>query len=270
MKAARTVSDRFGIAREISRRAERLAGSPPPNYDNGVRPSVAVSGTNVIEVHQGTANGLGPLWYKTGQIQPNGSVRWANTAFQYDNGGRPSVAISGLNVIEVHQGTASGFGPLWYKTGQIQPDGGVKWSSTAFQYDYGGAPRVAAAGPNVVEVHQGAANGFGPLWYKTGQILPGGDVVWNATAFYYDSGVAPSVSLVGATILEAHQGADGFGSLWYKAGQIQPGGTVAWNFTGFQYDYGVGPSIALTGAVALEVHQGGTSFGFEWYRTFSY
>src|SRR3954452_3660499 len=110
-------------------------------YDNGVSPSVAVSGTSVVEVHQGTANGFGPLWYRPGQIQADGRVAWSRS-FQYDNGGgRPSVAISGINVVEVHEGTANGFGPLWYRTGKIQPDGTVGWSASQ-QYDNGARPSV--------------------------------------------------------------------------------------------------------------------------------
>jgi hypothetical protein len=46
-------------------------------YDSGVLPSVAISGTSVVEVHQGTANGFGPLWSRTlrhGQRKGNSIV----------------------------------------------------------------------------------------------------------------------------------------------------------------------------------------------------
>jgi hypothetical protein len=242
-------------------------------YDSGGRPSVAVSGTNVLEVHEGSANGFGPLWYKTGQIQADGSVAWNSNGHQYDNGAKPSIAISGNDVIEVHQGSADAFGALWYKTGRILPNGSVAWSANGYPYDSGGAPRVAMSGPNIIEVHQGTANIYGPLWYKTGQFQADASVRWSATANYYDNGSRPSVSLDGATILEIHEGsANVLGSLWFHAGLIQADGSVTWDPLGTLYDRigGGAPSIALAGAVALEVHQGSVGFGLEWYRTFRY
>jgi hypothetical protein len=83
------------------------------NYDNGAAPSVAVSGTSVIEVHQSDASGVGPLYYHTGKIQSNGTVTWAASSFKYDNGVAPSVAVAGSTIVEVHQGGAA-VGPLWY------------------------------------------------------------------------------------------------------------------------------------------------------------
>jgi hypothetical protein len=239
-------------------------------YDNGGRPSVAVSGVNVVEVHEGTANGFGPLWYRTGEIQPDGTVGWSDS-HPYDNGARPSVAVSGNNVIEVHQGSGDGFGLLWYKTGQLKADGSVVWADDGHPYDYGGAPRIAASGPNIIEVHQGSGNNFGALWYKTAELKTDGTVVWADAGYYYDSGGAPSVSLTGATILEVHQGsANSPGPLWFHAGHIQPDGSVVWNAAGSQYDTGANPSIALSGAVALEVHQAGIGFGFNYYRSLRY
>jgi hypothetical protein len=240
-------------------------------YDQGSRPSVAVSGTNVIEVHEGSASGFGPLWFKTGQIQPDGTVTWSSTGYQYDNGAKPSVALSGNDVIEVHQGSANGFGPLWYKTGRIQPNGKVIWNSNGAQYDNGGAPRIAMSGPNIIEVHQGSANVFGPLWYKTGQFQADTRVRWSSTAYYYDNGGSPAVSLAGGTILEVHQGSDNvLGPLWFHAGQFQADGAVTWDAAGSQYDTGGTPSVALAGAVALAVHQGAVTFGLELYRTLLY
>jgi hypothetical protein len=78
------------------------------DYDRGVAPSVAMSGTSIVEVHRGDANAFGPLWCRSGRIQPDGILNWFDS-FQYDKGSRPSVAVSGINVIEVHEGTANGF-----------------------------------------------------------------------------------------------------------------------------------------------------------------
>jgi hypothetical protein len=232
---------------------------------------VAISGIHVVEVHEGTANGFGPLWHRTGKIQPDGTVSWSASQ-QYDNGARPSVAVSGNHLIEVHQGSADAYGALWYKTGRLNPDGSVTWAPSGFSYDNGGAPRIAASGPNIIEVHQGTGANFGALWYKTAQFNADGSVVWAKTANYYDSGAAPSVALAGSTIVEVHEGsASSVGPLWIRAGQIQADGSVAWNAVGSQYDSAGGkPAIALAGAAGIEVHQGRVGYGPELYRTLRY
>lgn len=126
-------------------------------------------------------------------------VVW-NTAgsFQYDSGEAPSVAVSGLVVVEVHEGTD---GALWYHTGKIEESGTVTWASQA-QYGDGYAPSVAVSGNEVVEVHQ-AGTGTGPLWYDTGKIGAKGTVTWSGP-FEYDNGSLPSVAVCGQTIVEVH------------------------------------------------------------------
>ena len=200
------------FAQSDSRRCSRFLRLRKPSFhhqralfsDTGVMPSVAISGTSVVEVHQGSANGFGPLWYRSGRIQADGIVAW-NRSYQYDNGGRPSVAVSGVNVLEVHEGTANGFGPLWYRTGVIRPDGTVGWSDS-HSYDNGAKPSVAVSGNNVIEVHQGSANGYGLLWYKAGQLRADGSVAWADSGHPYDYGGAPSIAAAGPNIIEVHQG----------------------------------------------------------------
>jgi hypothetical protein len=144
-------------------------------------------------------------------------VVWSSHgSFQYDNGEAPSVAVSGLVIVEVHQGSP---GTLWYHTGKIQENGTVSWASSAFQYDNGYAPSVTISGNEVVEVHQ-ADTGTGPLWYHTGKINANGTVTWNSSAFQYDNGSLPSVAVSGQTIVEVHQGSPG--ALWYHTPKSRP------------------------------------------------
>ena len=51
---------------------------------------------------------------------------WKPTPFQYDTGVAPSVAVSGVVLVEVHQ-AGTGLGPLWYHTGKIQENGTVAY-----------------------------------------------------------------------------------------------------------------------------------------------
>ena len=186
-------------------------------YDNGARPSVAISGNDIIAVHQGSANGYGLLWYKTGRIQFDGKVSWSPTGYSYDNGGAPRVAMSGPNIIEVHQGSANVYGPLWYKSAQFQADAQVKWAATANYYDMGASPAVALQGATILEVHAGSANVPGPLWFHAGQIQSDGNVVWDPAGTQYDTGGTPAIALSGAVGLEVHQAGVGFGSEMYRS-----------------------------------------------------
>jgi hypothetical protein len=243
-------------------------------YDSGALPSVAMSGTNVIEVHQAQAAGtVGPLWYRTGKVSPSGTVKWALISYQYDVGAYPSVALSGTTIIEVHQANGSTTGPLWYRTGQIHPNGSVKWAANSYQYDSGAQPSVALDGSTVIEVHQANDPGVvGPLWYHTGVILPDGTMVWGGGA-KYDTGALPSIALSGPTFVEVHQADSGgvVGPLWYHTGTLKDDGTTTWAVTAYQYDNGAVPRIALAGSTMIEAHQAdGTTVGPLWYRAGSF
>jgi hypothetical protein len=186
---------------------------PSVQLDDGFAPRVAASGTTVVQVHQ-AMDGSGPLWYRTAQLGPDGTIQWFGSgSLEYDNGSAPSVAASGTTAVEVHQGDA---GSIWYRSGQIQLDGTIKWRGS-LRMDDGFAPSVAASGTTVVQVHQ-ATNAEGPLWYRTGQLGHNGTIHWNGSgSVKYDDGFAPSVGTSGPAVVEIHQGDPG--TLWSHSGQ---------------------------------------------------
>jgi hypothetical protein len=141
-------------------------------YDYGMNPSVAIYGSNVVEVHNGW-NGVGPLWMRIGQVDTATDTikQWGNnnTAVQYDYGLNPTVAFtlsSGVEaLVEVHNG-GNGVAPLWSHIGYFTGPSTIKWVD-GDPYDKGMNPCVAASvgyGP-VVEVHNGV-DGLGQLWYR--------------------------------------------------------------------------------------------------------
>jgi hypothetical protein len=140
----------------------------------------------------------------------------------------------------------------------------VSWGPSV-QLDDGFAPRIAASGTTVVQVHQGV-NGTGPLWYRTAQLGPSGAIQWFGTGslLYDNSGSAPSVAASGTTAVEVHQGDSG--ALWYRSGQIQLDGLIQWSAS-FQIDDGYTPSVAASGTTVVQVHQGVNGTGPLWYRT---
>jgi hypothetical protein len=233
---------------------------PSVQLDDGFAPRVAASGTTIVQVHQGT-NGSGPLWYRTAQLGPDGTIQWFGTgSIEFDSGSAPSVAASGTTAVEVHQGDP---GSLWYHSGQIQLDGTIKWSGS-IQMDDGFAPSVAASGTTIVQVHQ-ATNRSGPLWYRTGHIAPDGTIQWFGTgSLPYDNGFAPSVAIAGPTVVEVHQGDPG--TLWYRTGQVQFDGTIKWRGS-LRMDDGFAPSVAASGTTVVQVHQATNAEGPLWYRT---
>jgi hypothetical protein len=138
------------------------------------------------------------LWYHAAEIQTNGSVVWSASAFQYDKGVAPSVAIAGSTIVEVHQaGTTEG--PLRYHAAEIRANGSVVWATDGFKYDNGLAPSVSASGPTVIEVHQ-AGTGVGSLWHRTAGLQSSGSVKFGASSFQYDEGEAPRVAAAEPTI----------------------------------------------------------------------
>jgi hypothetical protein len=64
---------------------QTVSWGPSVRLDDGFAPRVATSGTTVVQVHQAT-NGSGPLWYRTAQLGPNGTIRWFGTgSIEYDS-----------------------------------------------------------------------------------------------------------------------------------------------------------------------------------------
>jgi hypothetical protein len=141
-------------------------------YDKGFNPSVAISGSTVVEVHNATT-GVGPLWMRIGQVDAaTNTIKWGNnnSAFPYvHNGLNPTVAFTlssgALALVEVHN-EGYGAAPLWSQIGYFTGASTIKWVHGE-QYDNGMNPCVAASvgfGP-VVEVHNGV-DGLGQLWYR--------------------------------------------------------------------------------------------------------
>jgi hypothetical protein len=184
---------------------------------------------------------------------------WATSAYQYDTGAAPSVAMAGGVIVEVHQIDA-GAGPLHSHTGKIQLDGTVTWNTKSVKYGDGSLPSVAVSGDTVIAVHQGDTGHIGNLYYQTGTIQPDGSVTWVAKALLYDHGYAPAVAVDGSTIIEVYQATTGTGQLYFHTAEIQTDGTVVWDPSAYPYDNGITPSVGVAGSTILEVHNDGTGF----------
>lgn len=273
--------------------------APSQEYDTGYNPSVAISGTTVVEVHNGQ-NNYGPMWYHVGQQNPStGAVTWG-PSYNYGNGYNPTVAISGTTVVEVHNGQL-GYGPMWYHVGQVNGST-ITWGP---RYGFGSGynPTIALApyqGTIVnrdcllaIEAHNSSSSTTANMYYKVGPVgsvseCEGGprtnpSVIHFGPATYYDWGWNPSVAAApcqtsdggtcGVTILEVHNGHSQAGAMWYHVGTWTGGSTIAWGASN-NYDSGYNPKVAFANVgtcgggaptyLVVEVHNGSGSAGDMW------
>jgi hypothetical protein len=201
---------------------------------------------------------------------------WQDNA-EYDHGINPKVALIDLagpnqlgHIIEVHQATP-GIGPLWYRVADVHSDATVTWLF-GDQYDVGVNPAIAIVGNPLfaVEVHQ-AAEGVGPLLYRTGQfqVHSAGvkiGLAWSAS-HQYDYGAHPAIVVLNDLIIEVHQAETGVGGLWCRTGKINDDGSINWASSSAYYDTGLNPAVSLdsVGGV-VEVHQARANAGPLWYN----
>ena len=181
----------------------------------GFNPTVAVSGSTVIEAHNGAA-GVGPLHYRVGTVNLwTKTIQWGSD-YIYDNGFNPSLAVSGSTVVEVHNGGNGGVVPLWYRVGQLSGLT-VGWGNSV-SYGSGFNPAVAD-GSWLVEVHNEGFGGLSGIWQSFGATY-GTQIDWFNWGDF-DYGMNPSVALGSSSVVEVHNGANGVGPLWYRYGLIE-------------------------------------------------
>jgi hypothetical protein len=243
-----------------------------PLNDSGWNPSVAMSGTTVVEMDNNDAGTA--MDYHLGELVqanpdlPELTVNWIFAAPLSGSGWNPSVALSGSTVVEVHNGHKNAFGPMYYRIGTIT-NGSISWEPTNPPYDSGVNPQVTVLGSTVIEVHNGQ-NAPGKLWYRVGQITgsttktinwnPGGSVP-------YDWGWNPKISYGPNGLVEVHNGQQTAGQMYYDYGSLS-GSVIDWGRLDNQFDDGLNPSVTVfgTGYGALDVHNGGNGEGPEWYN----
>lgn len=94
---------------------------------HGKNPAVAINGSGQVLVVQD--DGEGALWAWTGRALEDGTVSWLRRE-RYDTGSNPAIAIGEHGFfVEVHQDPNLFSEQLWYRTGRIDIDGAIVWSS---------------------------------------------------------------------------------------------------------------------------------------------
>jgi hypothetical protein len=248
-----------------------------PTGTNAYLPKLAGDGNGYFVLVGQDTTGTGEMLYQTGWTpseMPASSVSW-NAAQTLATGSGPSVAAATLfgqgdpsyeAAVEIHRagkGTSAALLSRVALWPQADPPTAMPatliWSDD-HQLGQGFNPSVSLDilhwwedtpdSATVVEVHQ-AESGMSDLWYRVGTLHVNtttgtADLNWGS-AYQFDNGYAPSVSVCEGLAVEVHEGDSG--TLWYAYGAVDlTTNTISWS-TSVQYDTGYRPSVSTCGNV---------------------
>jgi hypothetical protein len=107
------------------------------------------------------------------------------------------------------------------------------------------------------------------LYYHAAEIRASGSGVWSTKEAPYGTGLAPSVSASGPTVIEVHQEDSGDGLLENQTAALQSNGTV--KFVKKALKYGTGEArVSVAGTMILEVHDTNSGVGPIFYQSAAY
>ncbi|KAH7096437.1 PLC-like phosphodiesterase [Auriculariales sp. MPI-PUGE-AT-0066] len=147
--------------------------------DTGSSPSVARNNRGqIVELHD---DGGINLWYWSGKVQSDGSVKWLRHG-KFDTGITPAVAINDDGwIVEVHRSQVSQ--TVFSRVGRFDDQTGeIIWGSSS-KYDNGVSPSVAFVDGSLTlrEIHQSQSNS--QRWTWTGQLNTAAmTVTWTGNA----------------------------------------------------------------------------------------
>jgi hypothetical protein len=190
--------------------------------DTGCAPSVGIGSSRVIEVHVG-ADGLGPLWWRTGTIGASGPITFGSSN-EFMPGSSPAVAVSpdGSTAALIF---VNNLVHLSFALANWSPASGFYWGPGELDLGVGLFPAIAVApphgsntSPTIIEVHQQDNNdGSGPLMWRTATLTPSGPT-WDSAPTQYDVGACPAIAVYndGSGGIVVHQENVLGGSLYYR------------------------------------------------------
>lgn len=214
----------------LDRHSKTINWGPSQLFDEGRNPSVALNEDgSIVTAHQQTesildycqtdSDGVTNCYYRyihrlyarAGFVRDS-VIYWTDASY-YNRGEKPSIAVSGNNVVEVH--VAANSNDLLYRVGKLQ-NGYLTWVFTG-SYGRGMNPSIAISGNQMVEMHK--SEFFNRLWYHVGEInLDANFINWGASQSY-DRGTQPSIALDNKSVIETHT-SDVFKSLYHSLGTI--------------------------------------------------
>ncbi|KAH7094182.1 hypothetical protein BKA62DRAFT_783969 [Auriculariales sp. MPI-PUGE-AT-0066] len=147
--------------------------------DDGFNPAVARNNRGqIVELHD---DGAVNLWYWSGKVQSDGSVKWLRHG-RFDTGISPAVAINDDGwIVEVHR--SQNYQTIFSRVGRFDDETGeISWGSSS-KFDDGVLPSVAFVDGalSLREIHKSPSHS--QHWTWSGQLDTGAmKVVWTGNA----------------------------------------------------------------------------------------
>jgi hypothetical protein len=174
----------------------RIDLSQPTKFAHGKYPNVALSGRNVVAVHESSS--IPVIWYNLGRIEDDSILWLGNNAL--GEGIRPSVAINGHGEVVIVYGSPSNSN-LYYRLGLIG-DADIFWGQ-AIALGAGADASVAFTDDgHVIVVHQ--ASQSKELMQRFGKIRDK-SIDWAGDAVHFDEGLHPCVACANGMAVQAHE-----------------------------------------------------------------
>jgi hypothetical protein len=181
----------------------------------------------------------------------------------YDKGIESTVALNSQNLIlEVHRSQNNK--ALWYHVGKLNGLA-ITWGPSQSLGPNGIRPSVALTDDGVVLVVYGNSIGRNgsELNYSVGKLDATGGVdqaiEWKVAGQKWDNGYAPSIAIVGSSIVGVHESnTTSNHKMYYRVGHFDNDYKISWDSApyGIHYGWGTNPHIAVNAAHQLiEVHQ---------------
>ena len=204
--------------------------------------------------------GLVALLLASGAKADDITISWQVTGKNIGTGYLPKLASDGIqNVVTIDE-TSTGLSKLQSEIGTLLT-ASVSWAGGS-EYLYGPslqigyAPSIALGFDAVddydtaIEVHQGAQDNDGSLWFQIGSNSSPSfsKIVWSA-ANQYDTGYKPTVaadlngpSKTTTTVVEVHQATASTSALWYHVGTLTLGASPSMSW---------GPALEINGGLNI-------------------
>ena len=193
-------------------------------FGYGLYPKVAVNASGLaVEVEQ-LDGSIGKISYRIGQVSGS-SVTWGDRyevpidPFTNLPAYRPSVAITKGGQVIIVWSNSAGRGAsevlLWYRVGQVDPNGGanqrILWLTLPYTWDAGFNSSIAVNDNGlIVGVHESGTNSTG-LYYRIGQFTDppySYYIKWTSGQYgiRYTGGVSPNIAINNLNqVVEVHQ-----------------------------------------------------------------
>ncbi len=232
-------------------RVGTLAGNPPKltfkgdkavQYDEGIRPMVAISGQHVCEVHKAANNaGSDEIWYRIGTLR-NDQIDWETDAHKLGVSGiYPAVSMcvaDGKTLLIITLENSEGFN-CW-RIGELNPSKKVvNWENLVTTRNKNvSTPEIDINSGLVAMVWSDA--GAGKIYSRIGALNDKKELEWKVKIndksvsthpLFYDTGVRPSIAVLeNGDVIEIHKASEAGDDLWSRNG-IRSGTVNVWNIS---------------------------------------